>query len=175
LSISCSGYYAWVKKPKSKRAIKNEDFLFNIRIFFNKSKGTYGSPCIYKEMEEAMFNIGLERIARIMGKADLKDSRVYKKQYKQSIKENDAAPNIINQDFKAEVPNRKWVTDIIQIRTYEVWLYLAMVCDLYSRMIIGWSMRNTLTNKPVLYALLMAVLRRRHSNYSFGSRKPIYF
>ena len=78
-----------------------------------------------------------------------------------NIKENESAPNIINQDFKAEAPNRKWVTDITQIRTYEGWLYLAVVCDLYSRMIIGWSMQSAPTNRLVLNALSMALLRRQ--------------
>jgi putative transposase len=161
LQVSRSGYYAWIKKSKSKRAIENERFLFNIRVFFNKSKGIYGSPRIHKEMQEAGFKIGLNRVARIMQKAELKANRIYKKHYKQNIKENKAASNIINQDFKADAPNLKWVTDITRIRTYEGWLYLAVVCDLYSRMIIGWSMQSAPTNKLVLNALLMAVLRRQ--------------
>ncbi|MBW1616130.1 MAG: transposase [Deltaproteobacteria bacterium] len=74
----------------------NPNELLKIRVFFNKSKEPYGSPRIYKEMEGTVFNIGLNRVAKIMIKAGLKDSRVYKKQYKQSIKENEAAPNIIN-------------------------------------------------------------------------------
>lgn len=162
LKISRTGYYAWVKRSKLNRAIENEKFLFNIRVFFNKSRGRYGSPRIYKEMMEAGFKIGLNRVARIiMREAGLKANRIYKKQYKQNIKENEAAPNIINQDFKADAPNLKWVTDITQIRTYEGWLYLAVVCDLYSRMIIGWSMQSAPTNKLVLNALLLAVLRRQ--------------
>jgi len=161
LRISRSGYYAWVKKPRSKRAIENESILFNIRVFFNKSKRTYGSPRIHKEMQESGFKIGLNRVAKIMRKAGLKADRIYKKQYKQNIREIEAAPNIINQDFRAEAPNQRWVTDITQIRTYEGWLYLAVVCDLYSRMIIGWSMQSVATNKLVLDALLMAVLRRQ--------------
>ena len=161
LRVSRSGYYAWIKKSKSKRAIENEGFLFNIRVFFNKSKGTYGSPRIYKEPEEVGFKIGLNRVARIMQKAGLKANRIYKKQYKRNSKENEAAPNIINQDFKASAPNIKRVTDITRIRTYEGWLYLAVVCDLYSRMIIGWSMQNSPTNKLVSDALLMAVSRRQ--------------
>lgn len=161
LEISRSGYYAWIKRFKSKRAIEQENLLFNIRIFFNKSRGTYGSPRIYKEMLEAGFKIGLNRVARLMSKGGLKADRIYKKQYKQNVKENEAAPNIINRNFKAEAPNRKWVTDITQIRTYEGWLYLATVCDLYSRMIIGWSMQNAPTNKLALDALSMALLRRQ--------------
>jgi putative transposase len=161
LRVSRSGYYAWLKKPESKRAIENEKFLFNIRVFFNKSKGTYGSPRIYKEMLEAGFKTGLNRVARIMRKAGLKADRIYKKQYKRNSKGGEAAPNIINQDFRADAPNRKWVTDITQIRTYEGWLYLAVVCDLYSRMIIGWSMRNSAKNNLVSDALLMAIMRRQ--------------
>ena len=161
LRVSRSGYYAWVKRGKSKRAIENEGFLFNIRVFFNESKGTYGSPRIYKEMEEAGFKISLNRVARIMQKAGLKANRIYKKQYKRKGKVTQAASNIINRDFKADAPNIKWVTDITQIRTYEGWLYLAVVCDLYSRMIIGWSMQNSPTNKLVSDALLMAILKRQ--------------
>jgi putative transposase len=161
LQISRSGYYAWVKKPKANRAIENESLLFNIRVFFKESKGTYGSPRIHKDMQEAGFKIGLNRAARIMRKAGLKADRIYKKQYKRNIKENEAAPNIINQNFSSDAPNQKWVTDITQIRTYEGWLYLATVCDLYSRMIIGWSMQSVAKNKLVLDALLMAVSRRQ--------------
>ena len=111
--------------------------FFNIRVFFKESQETYGSPRIHKEMQEAGFKIGLNRAARIMRKAGLKAGRIYKKQYKRNIKENEAAHSIINQDFSSDAPNQKWVTDITQIRTYEGWLYLATVCDLYSRMIIG--------------------------------------
>ena len=161
LRVSRSGYYAWLKKPETKRGIETERFLFNIRIIFKESQGTYGSPRIYKEMIEAGFKIGLNRVARLMSKAGLKAERIYKKQYKRKGKGTEAASNIINRNFKADAPNRKWVTDITQIRTYEGWLYLATVCDLYSRMIIGWSMQNAPTNKLALDALLMAILQRQ--------------
>ena len=112
-------------------------------------------------MIEAGFKIGLNRVARLMSNAGLKAERIYKKRYKRKVKENEAAPNIINQNFRANAPNLKWVTDITQIRTCEGWLYLAVVCDLYSRMIIGWSMRNSAKNNLVLDALLMAIMRRQ--------------
>lgn len=161
LRISRSGYYAWIKKPRSRRVIENERLLSKIRVIFKESKGIYGSPRIHKEMQEAGFRTGINRVARLMRKAGLKAVRKYKRQYKQYIKASVAAPNIINRDFTAEAPNQRWVTDITQIRTYEGWLYLAAVCDLYSRMIIGWSMQSAAKSKLVLDALSMAILRRQ--------------
>jgi len=161
LRINRSGYYAWIKNPKSDHSIENEKLLKEIGFFFKESVQTYGSPRIHKEMQEAGFKIGLNRVARLMRKGGLTACRIYKKQYKRHIKASEIAPNIISQDFRAEAPNQKWVTDITQIRTYEGWLYLAAVCDLYSRKIIGWSMQSKAKSKLVLDALSMAVLRRQ--------------
>ena len=161
LRINRSGYYAWLKKPKSNRAIVNEKLLSEIKVFFKKSGETYGSPRIHKDMQEAGFRVGVNRIAGLMRKSGLRACRKYKRAYKRYIKTSIAAPNIINQDFTAQAPNQKWVTDITQIRTHEGWLYLAVVCDLYSRMIVGWSMQSAANSKLVLDALLMAVLRRQ--------------
>jgi len=161
LKVHRSGYYAWKAVPLSQRALEDERLLIEIRRSYDDSYGIYGSPRIHRDLREAGHRCGEKRVARLMSEAKLKSVRGYKKPRHHSGKPAIAAPNRLLQQFTVSKPDAAWVTDITYIRTYEGWLYLAVVIDLYSRTVIGWSMKPTMKTDIVLDALLMAVWRRK--------------
>ena len=124
----------------------------------------YGSPRVYKDLREIGECCGKKRVERLMKQDGLKALIGYKKPRVKYGKPSVVVPNKIEQNFNFKRPDEAWVTDITYIRTYEGWLYLAAVMDLYSRMIVGWSMKSTLHRDLVLDALLMAVWRRKPEN-----------
>jgi len=132
-----------------------------IREFYLASGGSYGSPRIHKDLMEQGESCSENRVARLMRKHGLKALRGYKKSRRKYGKPSVLVPNRLEQYFSVASPDQAWVTDITYIRTHEGWLYLAVVLDLYSRMVIGWSMKETLHRELALDAMLMAVWRRR--------------
>jgi len=164
LKVHRSGFYAWKKSPLSKRAIADEKLLTDIKRSYNDSYEIYGSPRIYRDLREAGHHCGVKRAARLMAQAKLKSVRGYRKPRFKSGKPAVAAPNRLNRQFAVEQPDNAWVTDITYIRTYEGWLYLTVVIDLFSRGFIGWSMKPTMATASVLDALMMAVWRRKPKN-----------
>jgi len=160
LRVSRSGYYAWLSRPPSQRAIENARLLTLIRESYEASGRTYGAPRVLCDLREVGERCGKNRVARLMKRHKIRAQRGYKKPGYKYTKPAVAAPNRLEQQFTIEKPDTAWVTDITYIRTYEGWLYLAVVMDLYSRKIIGWSMKSTLAKEIVLDALLMAVWRR---------------
>jgi putative transposase len=161
LKVHRSGYYAWKAVPLSQRALEDERLLIEIRRSYDDSYGIYGSPRIHRDLLEAGHRCGEKRVARLMSEAKLKSIRGYKKPRHHSGKPAIAAPNRLSQQFTMPKPDAAWVTDITYIRTYEGWLYLAVVIDLYSRSVVGWSMKPTMKTDIVLDALLMAIWRRK--------------
>ena len=160
LNVHRSGYYAWKACPTSDRAVADEALLIDIKKSFEDSYGIYGSPRIHRDLLEAGTRCGVKRVARLMSQAQIKSVRGYKRPRHKAGKPASAAPNRLEQQFTFAAPDQAWVTDITYIRTYEGWLYLAVVIDLYSRAVIGWSMKPTMATELVLDALLMAVWRR---------------
>ena len=161
LNVSPSGYYAWCKRPPSAREMANEELLTEIEAVFEKSRKTYGSPRVYKKLKDKV-RCSENRIARLMRLRGLKAKQA--KRYKTTTKRNRAhpvAPNLLKRDFVAQRPNQKWLADITYISTWEGWLYLATVLDLYSRNIIGWAMSERMTDDLTLNALRMALRQRR--------------
>jgi len=159
LGVSPSGYYAWLIRPPSKRSIENSRLLTLIQESYQASGKVYGSPRIWCDLLDLREHISVNRVARIMQANRIRAQRGYKKPGYQYHKPVIAAPNRLHQQFTVDQPNTVWVTDITYIRTYEGWLYLAVVMDLCSRKIIGWSMKSTLAKEIVLDAMLMAVWR----------------
>ena len=161
LRVQRSGYYAWKANPKSKRALADDVLLASIRQFFDDSHGIYGSPRILRDLREEGVTCGQKRVARLMRQAQLRSVRGYKRpRYRVGLPAT-AAPNRLQREFTVTLPNQVWVTDITYIRTHEGWLYLTAVIDLYSRMVVGWSMNSSMATELVLDALTMAVWRRR--------------
>ena len=135
--------------------------LVKIREFYDASYGIYGSPRIHRDLREAGMRCGVKRVARLMNQAKIKSIRGYRRPRHVSGKPSIESPNRLQQQFTINQPDAAWVMDITYIRTYEGWLYLAVVIDLYSRSVVGWSMKPTMATEIVLDALLMAVWRRK--------------
>lgn len=162
LGVSRSGFYAWLQNPLSDRAVEDQRLLGLIRAAYMASHGVYGAPRIFLDLREAGETCSKHRVARIMRTNNLKARHGYRTpRYVKSHTTSLLTPNTLQRGFTVPRPNTVWVTDITYIRTWEGWLYLAVVMDLYSRRIVGWSTKPTLAQDLVLDALLMAVRRRK--------------
>lgn len=161
MRVHHSGYYAWIKHPKSERQKDDERLLGLIKQFWLETGCVYGYRKIYKDLRELGEPCGKNRVARLMKHAGLKAQVGYKKPRYKGGKASGVAENHLNQDFDVQQPNQAWVTDITYIRTYEGWLFLAVVIDLFSRQVVGWSMSPTMHVDLVLDSLTMAVWRRK--------------
>ena len=164
MRVHRSGYYAWTKQPKSPRQKENDRLLGLIKQFWLESGCVYGYRKIYADLREFGETCGRNRVSRLMSLEGIKAQVGYRKPRHKSGKPAIVADNHLNQDFDAQEPNQIWVTDITYIRTYEGWLYLAVVIDLFSRQVVGWSMQSKMHTDLVLKALLMAIWRRKPSN-----------
>ncbi len=132
-----------------------------IRQVFDQHQGRYGSPRIYRELKDQGWKIAQKRVARLMREAALYAKR--KRRRALTTRRDTAhpvAPNLFNREFTATAPNTKWVTDITYIPTMQGWLYLAVILDVYSRAVVGWSMSKTCDEALAANALQMAVARR---------------
>ena len=161
LRMHRSGFYAWLKSPQSRRAAEDDRLLRKIRAFSRASGEAYGSPRLHRDLREDGERCGEHKVARLMRVNGIRAILGYKKPRYRAGKPALVAPNRLEQQFTVDAPDRAWATDITYIRTFEGWLYLAVVVDLFSRNVIGWSMKSALTRDLVLDALLMAVWRRR--------------
>lgn len=161
LQIARSGFDHWLHKPMSDRAIEDERLLSLIRVSYEASSGVYGAPRIFLDLREIGETCGRHRVARIMKVNKIKALRGYKAPRHIAGRPSVVAPNRLNRAFTVAAPDTAWVSDITYIRTWQGWLYLAVVVDLYSRKVVGWSMKPTLARELALDALLMAVVRRR--------------
>ena len=158
--VSTSGYYDWLVRSPSKWAQENKRLLGLIRESYEASGRIYGSPRIWCDLREVGERISKNRVARLMKSNNIRAQRGYKRPGHRYTKPAQAAPNLLQRQFTMDRPDMAWVTDITYIRTQEGWLYLAIIMDLFSRKIIGWSMKSTLAKEIVLDALLMAMWRR---------------
>lgn len=156
-----SGYYAWRKRPRSRRAIANERLTGLIKQFWLESGGIYGYRKIHSDLRSVGEPCGKHRVRRLMRAAGLRAQVGYRRPRQRSGPASIVAPNRLQQQFTVAEPNEVWVTDITYIRTHEGWLYLAVVVDLYSRRVVGWSLQSRIKKELVLDALLMAVWRRK--------------
>jgi transposase InsO family protein len=161
LEVSRSGFYAWLRTPESDRARSDRELLREIRIAFDRSRQTYGSPRLVVELNESGIPCSENRVARLMRRSGIR--AVCKRKYRVTTNSKHGYPvadNLLDRDFSADRPNTVWCSDITYIWTSEGWLYLAGVIDLHSRMIVGWSMGPRLTAELTLSALRQAISRR---------------
>ena len=162
LSTSSSGYYSWLDRPLSLRGKANAELANQIKAMFDKEKQRAGAKRIAKRLTAAGTPVGRHRVARIMRLHGWRAKAARK--YKATTNSNHTlpvAPNLLQQNFAASRPNEKWVSDITYIWTDEGWLYLAVVMDLYSRMVVGWALSERMTATLVIDALQMALWRRK--------------
>lgn len=157
-----SGFYAWLKQPTSCRAQEDKRLLGQIKQYWLESGCAYGYRNIHHDLKDAGETVGKNRVYKIMKQAEIKSQRGYKRHKGFSSGSlSHVAPNTLARQFKVARPDECWVTDFTYIRTYEGWLYLTVVIDLFSRKVIGWSMKNNPKADLVIDALLMAVWRRK--------------
>lgn len=161
LKLNPSGFYAWLKKPLSNRAIEDARLLKLIREAYIASGATYGSPWIHRDLKEAGETCSVNRVARIMRDNKLKAQIGYKRRPVKGGKPSKVASNLLDRQFNPTQPNQAWVSDITYVRTYEGFLYVAVVIDLFSRRVVGWSMSKTMDRHLVINALMMAIWQRQ--------------
>lgn len=162
LCIHPSGFYAWLKSPVSKRAREDDRQTALIKLAWQDSGKVYGYRKLHHDLRDQGETCCPNRVARLAGLAGIKAQVGYKRRLgRYGSKPAVVAGNTLALNFETEAPIHVWVTDITYVRTHEGWTYLAVVIDLYSRRVIGWSMRPRMTTDLVLQALLMAVWRRK--------------
>ncbi|OVE79397.1 transposase [bacterium I07] len=164
LEVSRSAYYAWKRRGKSKRQQENEALLDRIVKIYEFSRRIYGSPRITEELLAQGVCVGENRIARLMRENNIR-SRI-KRRFKITTTSGHQLPifpNLLDQRFEAEGPNQIWASDISYVWTSEGWLYLAVILDVFSRVIVGWSTSRYLDRQLVLNALKRALFYRQVS------------
>jgi transposase InsO family protein len=161
LEVSRSGYYGWLDRRPSARAHADARLGRLIVSVHRASRRRYGSPRVWQELRAQGERCGRHRVARLMRHLGIRarGARKYKVTT-ESVHGYAVAPNRLRQKFSAPAPNRRWASDITYVPTREGWLYLAVVLDLYSRAIVGWSVKPRLTRALVCDALTMALWRR---------------
>ena len=162
LGVSTSGYYAWQSREKSQRRRVDEALAERIERIHRESRGTYGAPRIHAELRAEGERVGRKRVARLMRGANV--IGVSRRRSFQTTRRDPSArpaPDLVDREFTASGPNQLWVADITYIPTLAGFLYLAVVLEVWSRKIVGWSMSSRLATPIVLDALAMALDRRR--------------
>ena len=161
LGVSLSGYHAWKNRPLSQHQREDNQLAEHIHVVYQACRQVYGSPRIHAELRDQGITVSRKRVARLMREQGLSASR---RHHRTTTTRSEpgarVAPNLLEQDFTASRPNEKWTGDITAIWTYEGWLYLAVVLDLYSRRVIGWAMAASQDEALIERAFQMALLAR---------------
>lgn len=161
LGVSRAGYYAWRSRKPSAAEVRREELTAEVKQIHAEAKGRYGSPRVHAELVARGHECCVNFVAKLMREAGI--AAKTKRRFKQTTDSNHQLPvaeNVLDRQFDPEQPNASWVADITYIPTREGWLYLAVVEDLFSRMVVGWSMAETMTSRLVVDALEMALARR---------------
>jgi putative transposase len=161
LEVAVSGYYDWLKQPISNHDQEDARLLRLIRASFVASHGIYGAPRVFLDLREAGETCSKHRVGRLMRQNNLRALHGYRIRRWSVGKPSVLIPNLLQRRFTVTRPNAVWVTDITYIRTWQGWLYLAVVMDLFSRKIVGWAAGPTIQRELVLNAVLMAIRGRR--------------
>ena len=162
LEVKRSTYYAWRRRPESRRAKVDRRLQLEIEVCYKASDRSYGSPRVHQDLQELGIRCGRKRVARLMRENGIraKQARRYKVTT-DSDHNHPVADNLLDRQFDVDGPDRVWTADITYIWTREGWLYLAAILDLFSRRVVGWSMSNRVDGQLVLGALRKAQKRRR--------------
>lgn len=160
--VTRAGFYAWLKRPTSARELLDIEQTVLIRASFADSDQTYGARRVRRDLRDWGHRCGVHRIERLMGLARLEARRKRRRlPFDLGTRcEHSIAANVLDRKFDAAEPNRKWAADFTYIWTAEGWLYVAVVLDLFSRRVVGWSMSSQMTAQLVTDAMLMAIWRR---------------
>lgn len=161
LGVSRSAFYAWLQNPLSHRAMEDERLTILIRASFKASHGVYGAPRILLDLRELSETCSKHRVARLMRVNHIRAAHGYRSPRYLPNRTSELIPNLLQREFNVDRPNTAWVTDITYVRTWQGWLYLAVVIDLFSRKVVGWATRPTIARDLIIDAVLMAVRERR--------------
>lgn len=164
LQVSRSGFYAWQHRPPAVRLSRDRLLATKICVLHAQSKGRYGSPRICRDLWSTGERVSRKRVARLMREHSLAGRR--KRRFKKTTDSQHAFPlakNLLNRDFQPAARDQVWAGDVTYVRTWEGWLYLAVVIDLYSRRVVGFAMADHMRTELVLDALRQAVTLRRPS------------
>jgi len=162
LGVTRSWYYRWQSRGATKRQRQDQTLLPSIKAIFEESDQTYGADRTVKELRKKEIRVGKNRVNRLMRENNLEVKTI--KRFKVTTNSDHKRPvaaNLVNQEFTAEAPDRLWTGDITYIWTAEGWLYLAVVLDVFSRRIVGWSMSRRMKDDLVVTAFKNALVRRR--------------
>ena len=162
LEVSPSHFYRWRSGWSSKKAQRDLELATEVKRVYDEHRKRYGSRRIVEELQRDGFQVGRHRVSRLMREHHLKAKM--KRRFRVTTDSNHShpiAPNVLERKFEVDSPNRVWVGDVTYLRTTEGWLYLAVIIDLCSRKVIGWSMSTRLKRELCLDALQMALWRRR--------------
>ena len=178
LKVSRGGYYAWLKRPLSKRAKENRMLAAQIERIYRKSHGRYGSPRITHELSRMGHRVSRPRVARLMRRSGLSAKR--RKKFTVTTNSNhkySISPNLLDRDFSVSQFARVWLSDITYIRTAQGWLFLTVILDLYNRMIVGWAMSDGLSAAETSIAALQQAWKRFHPrpNLIFHSDRGVQY
>ena len=165
LQVSRAGYYAWQKRPVAERTRQDQRLALEVSAVHAESRGRYGSPRVHAELRERGRRIGRKRVARLMRSAGLRARA--RRRFRCTTDSRHAMAikgNLLARRFAVSAPNTGWVSDITYLWTLEGWLYLAVILDLFSRRVVGWSLSERLERKLALDALGMALAERQPSS-----------
>jgi putative transposase len=168
LNVSRSGYYEWASRLDSPRRQENELLLKQIRRIHEESRGTYGSPRVHAELVLGLgLPVNLKRVARLMRQVGIQ-GLYRRRRHGCTVRDPQAQPSadLVNRQFRVDAPNRLWITDITEHPTIEGKLYCAAVMDVYSRLIVGWSIAEHMRTDLVTDALGMAIIRRQPEKHA---------
>ena len=166
LKVTRQGYHAWKRRPPSERARRDAELAAMIAGIHAASRGIYGSPKVFAELKRQGVATSRKRVARLMREGGLIGTsrgcaRRPKGGAKTTAPQANSAPDLVRRDFSADGPDRAWFADITYVRTHQGWLYLAVVMDIWSRKIVGWSMSSRMAAGLADDALKTAIARRR--------------
>ena len=162
VQVSTRGYRAWAARPACQRERTDLKVLAHIREQYSLSKGTYGRPRMTMELKEVGLDVGERRVGRLMKINDIRPVRTRRHKVTTDSQHSlGVAANVLDGNFLAEAPNRKWAGDITYIWTAEGWLYLAVVIDLFSRRVVGWAVSDRMKKDLAIRALEMAIHLRK--------------
>jgi len=162
LEVSRSGYYAWATRPASARDKSDAQLAVEITTTHQRSRSAYGSPRIHRDLRARGIRVGKKRVERLMQEHGIVAKR--KRRFRRTTDSKHSqpiAPNVLERQFDAALPNTVWVTDVTYIWTFEGWLYLAVILDLFSRRIVGWATSENNDRHLALDALQRALASRR--------------
>lgn len=165
LRINRSGYYKWLRRQCTNKELEDKMLLEIIRFHYNKSNSRYGSPRITAAIRRSGMIVNRKKVARVMRIHNIQAKT--KKRFKSTTKQNSkaqASENLLKGNFRADEKNKIWTSDITYLWTSEGWLYLAVVMDIYSRKIVGWSVSSRIKTELINRALTMAVTHRDPSD-----------